>query len=79
MMTTVAQSTENDLTSAELRAADLRCTSFSKSRARFCLAYGRYECKDPRCAHRSCGLHVIRNDQGIYCPQCRGPVRTTKH
>jgi predicted nucleic acid-binding Zn ribbon protein len=68
-MTTVAQSTYNDL----------RCTSYSKSRARYCLAYGRYECKNPQCAQRACGLHVVRNDQGIYCPRCSGPVRASKH
>ena len=64
---------------AQLTETDTRCTSYSKSRARYCLAYGRYECRSAQCAHRSCGLHVIRNDQGIYCPRCNGPVRTNKH
>lgn len=75
---TVAELTEQYRAHAEPIESDTRCTSFSKSRDRFCLAYGRYECKDPDCKHRSCGLHVIRNDQGIYCPQCSGPVRTSK-
>jgi predicted nucleic acid-binding Zn ribbon protein len=57
---------------------ETRCTSYSKSRARYCLAYGRYECRNDQCAHRACGLHVVRNDRGIYCPQCSGPVRTSK-
>jgi hypothetical protein len=64
---------------AQPEETDLKCLSFSKSRARFCLAYGRYECKQSQCKHRSCGLHVIRNNEGIYCPQCGGPVRTAKH
>jgi hypothetical protein len=68
-MTTVAQLTE----------PETKCSSYSKSRARFCLAYGRYACKSGQCAHRACGLHVVRNDAGIYCPQCGGPVRTSKH
>jgi hypothetical protein len=68
-MTIIAQSTESDL----------RCTSFSKSRDRDCLAYGRYECRSRHCGQRSCGLHVVRNDQGIYCPHCGGPVQTNKH
>jgi hypothetical protein len=60
-------------------ANDLRCSSYSKSRARFCLAFGRYACKDMQCRHRACGLHVIRNERGIFCPQCSGPVATAKH
>ena len=66
------------MTVVQLTETDSRCTSFSKSRDRFCLAYGRYECKNEHCGHKACGLHVIRNDQGIYCPQCSGPVRANK-
>ncbi len=71
-MTIVQSSTLTD-------ATDYRCASYSKSRDRDCLAYGRYECSRTDCAHRSCGLHVIRNDEGIYCPRCGGTVRTSKH
>jgi predicted nucleic acid-binding Zn ribbon protein len=55
-----------------------KCASFSKSRERSCLAYGRYKCRSAHCAHRSCGLHVIRTDEGISCPQCGGPVAARK-
>ena len=65
--------------SSEAIANEIRCTSYSKSRSRYCLAYGRYECRSDDCDHRSCGLHVVRNNLGIYCPQCGGPVRASKH
>jgi hypothetical protein len=74
----VVQLTEAPRTKPQAAETDTRCTSFSKSRDRYCLAYGRYECKNAGCGHRACGLHVIRNDQGIYCPQCSGPVRANK-
>jgi hypothetical protein len=75
-MTTVLQSRPKPESKPE--PTYVRCTSYSRSRARYCWAFGRYECKDKDCSHRACGLHVIRNDQGIYCPTCKGPVRTTK-
>ncbi len=75
---TVVQMTDPTRNEPQDSENDTRCTSFSKSRGRFCLAYGRYECKNAHCGHRACGLHVIRNDQGIYCPQCSGPVRASK-
>jgi hypothetical protein len=73
-MTSVLQSSE-----APESPETARCASYSKSRSRFCLAFGRYECKDIACGHRSCGLHVVRNHEGIFCPRCTGPVRTSKH
>ncbi len=60
-------------------AVEQKCTSFSRSRDRECLAFGRYDCRDDRCGHRSCGLHVVRNTAGIFCPHCGGPVRVNKH
>ena len=70
---------EGVMTTVTATENDVKCTSFSKSRARFCLAYGRYACKNDQCSHRACGLHVVRNDLGIYCPRCSGPVRASKH
>jgi hypothetical protein len=57
---------------------DDRCSSFSKSRDRICLAYGRYVCPDPGCRHRACGLHVVRENRQLCCPQCGGPTEAAK-